>query len=64
MEMIIVGIEKAEGAASSADVLMLCKMYRSKELTITAQRELIQKLGREKVEAAASLSAKTVGAKR
>jgi hypothetical protein len=34
-------IERAEGTALPADVLLLCKLYRAAELTIRAQREVI-----------------------
>jgi hypothetical protein len=67
IDMIVTSIEKASGAAPPSDVLMLCRMYRSQELTIGAQREVIQKLGREKVAAeksAGKVAEKSLGGAR
>jgi hypothetical protein len=40
-EEILDEIERASGAASPSDVLMLCRYYRAAVSTINAQREVI-----------------------
>lgn len=42
--------EQADGKVQPERVVMILKAYRSLELTIRAQRDLIQKLGRENAE--------------
>jgi hypothetical protein len=42
---IVEAIEKAQGAASPADVLVLCKMWRTLVATNRAQKDVIAKLG-------------------
>lgn len=50
---IIEAIEKRQGECTSAfEAMFLVKMIRSKDLTIAALRENVQKLGREKAELA------------
>ena len=39
-------IERADGVAAPSDVLQLCKLYRSAESTVRAQKEVIERHAR------------------